>query len=480
MPRTRARFCWTRSLVDACTRAFMRRRRHSKTRHSTANPAPTPPTMGPMDEGEVDGEGGEGEGSNWVSVLKEEVRFRTYIELADDDDEAEALAAYARDLSSALDELREGGARLALRTGARGAAVDVTGVSAATAAGLTVEGTLRKSGRPVSVRLRHLTSYYDAEEHEGTAEQDALIRSEMASAAAEERLRLQRLSGAAGWCQLVRELGSEVEAAVGVGCELTRYPAVYVDKIEGVPLSQLLDAGSGCGGEEDETPSPERLEHEMSMIKAVATSCLLAMRGAAAVGLGFDGTAPFAEHVWVQGPPEGARRAADWSVVVGEVEPLEERDPSERFSAKDLVRSALGEWLREWWRSTAPKLSIVDGRTPHEGYARVLGRYGVLNWLLFGWADEQLDGESILQLVQHGPVSERSAEEREAAQRRWAAFTQEAFVRLGPRRFDEMNAQIGQMNDGEISVDDLLARARYFMCPDNEDLHAALGQMIRG
>jgi len=57
----------------------------------------------------------------------------------------------------------------------------------------------------------------------------------------------------------------------------------------------------------------------MSMIKAVATSCLLAMRGAAAVGLGFDGTAPFAEHVWVQGPPEGARRAADWSVVVGEV-----------------------------------------------------------------------------------------------------------------------------------------------------------------
>ena len=93
------------------------------------------------------------------------------------------------------------------------------------------------------------------------------------------------------------------------------------------------------------------------------------------------------------------------------------------------------------------------------GYARVLGRYGVLNWLLFGWAwmlqsiscielaqghgrilqhsftlqplyfvalvfsheaasatefsrcsntpgwaDEQLDGESILQLVQHGPV----------------------------------------------------------------------------
>ncbi|EOD18901.1 hypothetical protein EMIHUDRAFT_209549 [Emiliania huxleyi CCMP1516] len=351
----------------------------------------------------------------------------------------------------ALEENEEGG-------GARGAAVDVTGVSAATAAGLTVEGTLRKSGRPVSVRLRHrildeqqkpskrhLTSYYDAEEHEGTAEQDALIRSEMASAAAEERLRLQRLSGAAGWCQLVRELGSEVEAAVGVGCELTRYPAVYVDKIE-----------------------------------AVATSCLLAMRGAAAVGLGFDGTAPFAEHVWVQGPPEGARRAADWSVVVGEVEPLEERDPSERFSAKDLVRSALGEWLREWWRSTAPKLSIVDGRTPHEGYARVLGRYGVLNWLLFGWADEQLDGESILQLVQHGPVSERSAEEREAAQRRWAAFTQEAFVRLGPRRFDEMNAQIGQMNDGEISVDDLLARARYFMCPDNEDLHAALGQMIRG
>ena len=77
-------------------------------------------------------------------------------------------------------------------------------------------------------------------------------------------------------------------------------------------------------------------------------------------------------------------------------------------------------------------------------------------------------------------MSERSAEEREAAQRRWAAFTQEAFVRLGPRRFDEMNAQIGLMNDGEISVDDLLARARYFMCPDNEDLHAALGQMIRG
>ena len=75
-----------------------------------------------------------------------------------------------------------------------------------------------------------------------------------------------------------------------------------------------------------------------------------------------------------------------------------------------MLWRAVGEWLREWWRSTAPKLSIVDGRTPHEGrvgaplrgccrgalaepadavpvgYARVLGRYGVLNWLLFGWA----------------------------------------------------------------------------------------------
>ena len=41
-------------------------------------------------------------------------------------------------------------------------------------------------------------------------------------------------------------------------------------------------------------------------------------------------------------------------------------------------------------------------------------------------------------------------------------------------------SQVALMNDGLVSAKDVVARARYFMCPENEDLHAALAQQILG
>ena len=59
-------------------------------------------------------------------------------------------------------------------------------------------------------------------------------------------------------------------------------------------------------------------------------------------------------------------------------------------------------------------------------------------------------------------------------------FIQEAFVRLGPRRYDELQLQMGFVNDGEISAAEAVARARYFMCPEHENLHDEFAFLLLG
>ena len=63
--------------------------------------------------------------------------------------------------------------------------------------------------------------------------------------------------------------------------------------------------------------------------------------------------------------------------------------------------------------------------------------------------------------------------------RRWEAFQQEAFVRLGPRRFDELKNTLSQLDEGAIKREDAVARARYFMMPDHEDMHERFQEILQ-
>lgn len=187
------------------------------------------------------------------------------------------------------------------------------------------------------------------------------------------------------------------------------------------------------------------------MVKAVAYTLLLAMRTALSAGLAFDTggeSGPLPAHVCVALPPPGeAGHSSACRVWLTSVEGLKEApagSAAASFTAKPLVHSALGGYIRRWWAATGPKLGIDhDGKTSDPKYASVLSRYGTLNWLLFSWEDGALGGDAILSLLTGGGLAvERNPEETETARRRWDAFCQEAFVRLGPRRFDEMKAQV--------------------------------------
>jgi hypothetical protein len=184
----------------------------------------------------------------------------------------------------------------------------------------------------------------------------------------------------------------------------------------------------------------------------VAHTCLLAMRSALSAGLAFDTggeSGPRPSDVWVApAPPGEAGRISEPRVWLTGVDGLREAPAgisAAAFTAKPLVHSALGNYIRRWWVATAPKLGIQNGQADDPQYAAVLSKYGTLNWLLFSWEDKALGGDAILALLTGGGITaERSPEEMEVARRRWDAFCQEAFVRLGPRRFDEMKAQVKQ------------------------------------
>ena len=325
-------------------------------------------------------------GSNWVAILNEEVRHKLYMELATDEEDEAAYDRYASELDSALAELKEDGAtKLAMRSGARGSAVDAESISGATEDKLFVDCVLRRSGRPLTVRLRHINNRYDWED-EDAPESDELIRDEMRKGCEAERARLERLVGAEGWCQLVKELANETEACVGVGREMVRYPAVFTERLEGRPLHQMLDAEHGCGGEEAEHPPAVDLERDLSLVMAVARACLLAMKGAYAAGLAFEpsgAAGPFPAdvraHPLVGHLDSGRASRREFSVVLCEVEAMEEVEPTRSFSAIPLVHSPLGGYVRRWWAATAPKLDLVGGKADDAAYAEVLSRCGSLD-----------------------------------------------------------------------------------------------------
>ena len=69
--------------------------------------------------------------------------------------------------------------------------------------------------------------------------------------------------------------------------------------------------------------------------------------------------------------------------------------------------------------------------------------------------------------------------EAEAQTRRWEAFEQEALVRLGPRRFDELSATTRLFAERAITLQEAVARSRYFMLPDHEDLHEHFHALLK-
>jgi tetratricopeptide (TPR) repeat protein len=207
---------------------------------------------------EAEAAGGSEVGSNWVAVLNEEVRHSLFLDEAetattagDAGGAARAYGEYAEELNRAMDELREGETSvLSLRSGARGVLVDVDRMAGADGEALLLDGVVRRSGRRVRVRLWHLLTHYDWADAEGApVEEDAKLAGEMESSAERDRARMERLGAGEGWPGLVKEMAHEVEAVVGVGEERKRYPAVFTQRVEGMPLPEVLDAESGCGGE---------------------------------------------------------------------------------------------------------------------------------------------------------------------------------------------------------------------------------------
>lgn len=207
-------------------------------------------------------------GSDWVAVLNEEVRHAPFLEEAEEAGaagdvssgaqvHAEVYANYAAKMDGALDELKDDGATvLTLRSGARGVAVDIERVAGADGEALFLDGMVRRTGRRVRVRLWNLLTHYDWADAEGApSQEDANLEAEMVASAERERGRLERLAGCDGWPGLVKELANETEAAVGVGGEMKRYPAVFTHRVDGAPLPTVLDADNGCGGQcEHATP----------------------------------------------------------------------------------------------------------------------------------------------------------------------------------------------------------------------------------
>ena len=114
-----------------------------------------------------------------MAILNEEVRHKRYYEAAQaEEGGAEALEEYRAALHAALAGLREKGVAPTGRTGARGAVVEVEGVVEAGVEKCHVAGRLRRSGVPVELRLRLVTSHYDWEDAHAP-EQDDLVASTM-------------------------------------------------------------------------------------------------------------------------------------------------------------------------------------------------------------------------------------------------------------------------------------------------------------
>ena len=148
--------------------------------------------------------------------------------------------------------------------------------------------------------------------------------------------------------------------------------------------------------------TPEKLNEELAVIKSFCIGVLRGMKEAHGVGMRFepDGT---------EGPFLGDVLSLDGRIKLVDTEPLGEYDEGEdqRFTAEPLVYSPVGEYIRSWWNGMAVMLGMADWSKEHGGYVfgnrkctdqrfqDVLDGYGTLNFLLFKWEPERLDGDQV-------------------------------------------------------------------------------------
>lgn len=103
---------------------------------------------------------------------------------------------------------------------------------------------------------------------------------------------------------------------------------------------------------------------------------------------------------------------------------------------------------------------------------------GALNWMLFKWEPERLQGDEIIRLLTHG--AEQAAPHHDPTlEAHWEDFMNRAFVMLGPRRFDELKEISNLIQANEITGPDVVARSRYLMGREFEGLHSEYLKVLK-
>ena len=335
----------------------------------------------------------------------------------------------------------------------------------------------------------------------------------LCSRAAAEHSRIRQLAGCKHWLQLVADVANEKEARIGG----EPYAAIYTEYFPGKDITELLkvvrppsdpasakgkkQASGGAIVEDDDDDydddsdaeeaavdeealaaataeweaakasyNPEKLQYELGLIKTFALGVLRGLKEANEAGFRFekDGS---------EGPFLGDVLHLDGKIKLVDTEPLGEYDEDEdrKFTAEPLVYSPLGNFIRSWWAGVAEIIGMKPNTPcPDPRYQKVLDGFGTLNWLLFQWEPERLQGDEIIHLLVHGPQAQGQAAVDPTVEAHWNDFMNRAFVMLGPARFDEIQLINGLLQQGEIDGPTLFARTRYVMGREFEGLHAEL------
>jgi len=459
------------------------------------------------------------DGFDWMAELNDRVAptpfYERGLQLQDD---APMTIDYREALQEGLEAIGREEGRLVLRT-PRGAAMVVNGIEGTNFEKIVCVGArtatttaqqLKGATGPVAVKLWHMLSDWRDE-----GDDEDAIRERMIRRADAEHTRIRALSGCKHWLQLIADVAAEKEALIGS----VPYPAIYLEHFPGQDLTELLtilqppgarqaakraNAAAANGADDDSDCSdddhfddddeeevdeeavaeawerakaeytPDKLGEELALIKEVALGTMRALKEAHGAGFRFepDGS---------EGPFLGDVLFHKGRVKLVDTEPLGEYEEGDdqRFTAEPLVYSPVGEYLRAWWESTRLKIGMeMNTQHPDKRYAEVLSGYGALNWMLFKWEPERLQGDEIIRLLTHG--AEQAAPHHDPTlEAHWEDFMNRAFVMLGPRRFDELKEISNLIQANEITGPDVVARSRYLMGREFEGLHSEYLKILK-
>ena len=449
---------------------------------------------------------------DWMAEVNDRVQPREYYDRGlEQKDDAPMTFEYRQALQGALDEVESEEGKPALRTAGGGVMVVeqigstsfekinlITRRSTSTKASEALKGV----SKHLAVKLWHVKRDWRDEQDDEAAVFLAVRR------AADEHSRIRQLAGCKHWLQLVADVAAEKEARIGG----ETYPAIYLEHFPGKDVTELIkpmkkpprptdsnkkrpkvpppdwqvEEDDDSEDDDEAAPAkvtqtarvweewqaavraftPEKLAVELETIKTIALGVLRGMREANEVGLRFasDGSeGPFLADVVM----------LDAKVKLVDTEPLGPFGEGEdtKFTAEPLVYSPLGDYIRSWWDGTAAKLGMGKNELcKDDRFQQVLNSYGTLNWLLFKWPPEELHGDEIIHLLVHGPEAAAPTPDP-TMEAHWEDFMNRCFVMLGPRRFDEIREINDLVQANEIDYKDLVARSRYVMGREFENMH---------